>query len=115
MLWTRPMWLIGQGMALDSMRRGFVGGTSLSLFVIKQFNLEAAAPFTLDLLGYYLEWEEAILDSIPDFLNFLTWPFQDYHDASMTYYHIMQILVEAQAPPLESSCEVYWEKEKETP
>lgn len=102
------MWLIGVGFALESMRRGYIGGSSLSLFVIKQFGLEGQAVPTLNMLRGYLELEQQLLDSIPPPLDFLVFPFNDFHLAATCFLEIVDILAEKQAP---TTCDLYWYKE----
>ena len=97
-------------MNLDSMRRGFVGGSSLSLFVIKEFGLEGQAVPTLNYLRSYLAIEEEMLAQIPPIFSFLVQPFTDYHLASLNFLATVEILAELQQP---ASCDVYWDKEEE--
>lgn len=92
-------------MALESMRRGFIGGSALSLFIIKEFGLEQQARPTLSALRGYLDWEETLLSQIPPFLEFLLRPYTDYHNAATTFLEIVDILAELQRP---SACAVYW-------
>jgi hypothetical protein len=92
-------------MALEGMRRGFIGGSLLALFIAKEFGLEGQAVPTMDGLQRYLVIEEQLLSEIPDFLSFLFTPFQDYHDAATTYLKILHILVDKQRP---SACSIYW-------
>ena len=94
-------------MALESFRRGYIGGSMLSLFIIKEFGLDKAAVPTLQWLRTYIEIEEGYLAQIPAFLSYLATPFQDYHDAAKNYLLTLEILVELQRPP---TCEYYWEK-----
>jgi len=89
------------------MRRGFIGGSALSLFIIKEFGLEQQAVPTLDYMRTYLDWEETLLSQIPPFLNFLITPFTDYHKAAKTYLQILDILAMSQRP---RSCEYYWKQ-----
>lgn len=95
-------------MALESMRRGFVGGSALSLFVIKEFGLDRQAVPTLNLMRGYLEIEGDLLSQIPPVFEFLIMPFTDYHEAAVLYLKILEILAESQRPP---GCEYYWKKE----
>lgn len=97
-------------MTLESMRRGFIGGSALSLFIIKEFGLDKQAVPTLNALRGYLEIEETILTQIPPFLDFLLIPFTDYHNAAKTYLEIIDMLAELQRP---TTCEYYWTKENE--
>jgi len=94
-------------MALESMRRGYIGGSALSLFIIKEFGLDKQAAPTLKAMRWYLDREEALLSQIPDFLAFLVIPFTDYHEASKTFLAIVDILAELQRPP---TCDIYWNK-----
>jgi len=94
-------------MALESMRRGFIGGSALSLFIIKEFGLEKQAVPTINFMRGYLEREEALIAQIPPFLDFLVMPFTDYHDANMAYLEILDGLAEKQRP---RGCEYYWKK-----
>lgn len=101
------MFLIGVAFSLESMRRTFVGGSSLSLFIIKEFGLEQQAKPTLNYLRRYLEIEEEMLERLPDFMECLFPPFTDYHYSAVTFLEIVDILAEMQRPP---TCEFYWEK-----
>ncbi len=94
-------------MSLESMRRGFIGGSALSLFIIKEFGLDKQAVPTLNALRGYLEVEEWLLTQIHPFLGFLIAPFTDYHNAAKTYLKIVDILAELQRP---LACEAYWKK-----
>jgi len=109
MIFAPPRWLLGAAFSLESMRRGFIGGSALSLFIIKEFGLDKQAVPTLNALRGYLEIEEGLLAQIPDFLEFLAMPFQDYHDAAKCFLEIVDGLAEKQRPP---TCEYYWKKGK---
>ena len=108
MMFSKPLWLFGTGMALEGLRRGFVGGSFLSLFVIKEFGLDKQAVPTLNALRGYLEIEEALLAEIPPVINFILMPFTDFHEAAMTTLQIIDILAESQRP---RGCDYYWKKE----
>lgn len=107
MFFRRALWLFGVGRSLDGMRRGFIGGSALSLFIIKEFGLERQARPTLDYLRQYLEIEETILSQIPPFMSFLIFPFTDYHLAGQAYLQILETLAESQRP---TTCTFYWKK-----
>jgi hypothetical protein len=108
MIFTKPLWLIGVGMGLESMRRGFVGGSALSLFVIKEFGLEGQAIPTMTLLRAYLDIEGDLLSRLPPFLAFLFSPYLDYHNSSVTFLAIVDILAEHQRDAESDTCEFYW-------
>ena len=100
-----PMWLIGAGMSLESFRRGFIGGSMLSLFIIKEFGLDQQAAPTLDFLRGYLDVEEVVLQNIPPVISFITTPFTDYHNSAKRYLEIVDALALKQRP---LACEAYW-------
>lgn len=106
----KPFGLIGVGMSLESMRRGFIGGSALSLFIIKEFGLERGAKPTLDFMKGYLAVEEQLIQDIPLIMNWYVRPVTDYHDANVIYTQILEILAEAQRP---SACQFYWDKESQ--
>jgi len=92
-------------MTLESMRRGFVGGTMLSLFIIKEFGLEGQAVPALEHLRTYLEIEEKTLGELPEYQAYFMQPFQDYHEAAKAVLEIVDILSELQQP---RACSKYW-------
>lgn len=102
------MWLIGVGMSLDSMRRGFIGGSALSLFIIKEFGLDKGAKPTIAYMQSYLAVEEYLITQIPLFMTWLIQPAIDYHDANVTYLKILEALADSQRP---AACQFYWDKE----
>lgn len=108
MLFRRAGWLYGAALSLESMRRGFLGGTGLSLFIIKGNNLEAHAQHTLNLLGKYLVIEAEMLGRMPDFLIPFIFAWIDHHDAYVTFLIICEELVAKQAIPVGDSCAYYW-------
>jgi len=110
MIFTKPLWLLGAGMALESMRRGFVGGSALSLFVIKEFGLEKAAVPTMNAMRTYLDIEERLIAQLPGYLAFLLTPFTDYADAARCYLEIIDGLSILQRP---RTCSYYWKKGEE--
>lgn len=94
-------------MTLESMRRGFVGGTMLSLFIVKEFGLEGQAVPAMNNLRTYLAIEEELLAHIPSIISFMLAPFYDYHVAAETALEIFDILSELQQC---RTCAYYWEK-----
>jgi len=105
MIWSKPLWLVGAAFSLESLRRGLIGGSALSLFIVKEFGLDEQAQPTLNLMRGYLDLEEKLLSQIPSFLSFLVQPFTDYHNASTTYLYIIDKLAELQRP---RACSYYW-------
>jgi len=100
-----PWWLFGAALSLEGMRRGYVGGSALGLFIIKEFGLEDQAAPTMAYLRKYLDIEEEVLTRIPTILKPLLAPFTDYHNANKAFLQIIDILAELQKP---SSCSIYW-------
>ena len=110
MIFTKPMWLLGAALTLETMRRGYLGGSALSLFVIVEFGLSGAVLPTIAHLRTYLAIEEGLLDSIPPFLSFLVTPFQDYYDSMLMFCNLLDMLAVSINP---TSCSIYWQKEEE--
>jgi len=108
MIFSRPKWLIGAAFALESVRRGYMGGSALSLFIIKEFGLDRQAVPTLNAMRSYLELEGILLAQIPGFLDFLVTPFTDYHESAQLFLEIIAILADLQRPP---TCEYYWKED----
>lgn len=108
MFFSRALWMFGIAMTFESMRRGFIGGSALSLFIIKEFGLERQAVPTLNALRTYVDIEEKLLTQIPPFFSFLITPVNDYHLAAKTFLVILDELAELQQP---RGCEYYWKKE----
>jgi len=107
MMFRRAMWLLGAAMTLESLRRGFIGGSMLSLFIIKEFGLDKAAVPTMAWMRRYLDIEEALLSKIPTPLVALVMPFTDYHESAKLYLEILDILAEEQRP---RTCQWYWDR-----
>lgn len=97
--------MIGLVYNLEALRRGFLGGTGLSLFIIKEFGLDHLGRAHLDMLRNYVEIEGAMIDTIPDFLEWMVWPWLDHYEATKTYVAILDDLVEYQDP---ANCSYYW-------
>lgn len=108
MIFSPPVWLLGVCMTLESLRRGFVGGSALSLFIIKEFGLDKQAVPTLDWMRRYVDMEGLLLSQIPPIFNVLVMPFTDYHLASVNYLQTLEELAELQRP---DACQFYWDKE----
>lgn len=106
MMFKPPFWLVGAAFALEGFRRGFISGSSLALFVVKEFGLDQQAVPTLNMLRSYLEMEEVMLSQIEPFLAFLFQPFTDFHEAAKTFLAIIDTLALLQRP---RTCSFYWE------
>ena len=107
-MFFQKQWLLGACFHLESFRRGFVGGSALALFIIKEFGLERQAVPTMEWMRTYLDFESELLAQIPAPLSFLLTPFTDYHEAAELYLRILAVLAESQRPP---TCEFYWKEQ----
>lgn len=112
MMFRPPWWLIGAGMSLETMRRCFIGGTSLALFIdltgLDQFSCLRDA----SLLRAYLPIEAALIHQIPPIIRFITFPFIDYHNAAKCFLSITDALCYAKQELL---CQPIWEKQDTQP
>lgn len=108
MMFKSPMWLIGAGLGLESMRRCLIGGTALALFIDLSGLDQPSAIRDVGFLRGYLELEEQLIQEIPPIIAFITSPFIDYHNANCVFLDICDRL---QLARREQSCSVIWEKE----
>jgi hypothetical protein len=107
MRFFRGSWLIGASLSLEGMRRTFIGGSSLSLFIIKEFGLSPHAQSTLDLLRGYLDIEAGLIDAIPEPFRWLVSPWTDHHNSGVLFVRILDELVKLEFP---SSCTYFWQE-----
>ncbi len=108
MRFFKGWFLIGAALSLEGMRRTFLGGTSLSLFIIKDFGLPPHAMATIELLKGYLDIESGMIAAIKPPLGFLIQPWQDHNAAGRTFLDILTIMAEEEFP---ASCQWYWDKQ----
>ena len=109
MMFAPPWWLIGAGMSLESMRRCFIGGTSLALFVDLSGLEPPSVARDLDFLRTYLAIEEVLINNIPPIIAFITSPFIDYHNAACVFLDITDRL---RLSRMELACKPIWEKQE---
>ena len=110
MFFVQAPWIIGRAMSLESMRRCFIGGTSLCLFI----DLAGDSPLSCSrdnaFLRSYLPIEEMLINELPPFLRWMVSPWIDYHNAAATFLKISEALC-ARKLILEAeitSCEEVW-------
>jgi len=112
MMFRAPLWLIGAGLSLESMRRCFVGGTSLALFVDLSGLEQTSCLRDGNFLRAYLPVEEALINQLPPIIRFVASPFIDYHNAAKTFLEITDRLCYAKQEQL---CPLIWEKQESSP
>jgi len=108
MMFAHPYWLIGAGMSLESMRRCFIGGTALALFIDLSGLEPPSVVRDLTFLRNYLKIEEELIQNIPPIIAFIASPYIDYHKANCLFVDIVDRL---QLFRRELSCNPVWEKE----
>jgi hypothetical protein len=109
-MFRSPKWIIGAALSLESMRRGFIGGTSLALFIDIGSLGQASCQRDLRTLATYLPIEKTLIDAIPDFLITLVHCFEDYHEAAQCFYDIASELCQQKG---ELQCQGIWETNEE--
>lgn len=97
----------GAALSLEGFRRTFLGGTFLSLFIVKEFGLQPHALELIERLESYLEIEASWIPKLVFPLSFLVRPWQDHNKAGRTYLTILKLLAESEFP---ATCEFYWPK-----
>jgi hypothetical protein len=99
--------MMGACLSLEGMRRTFIGGSSLSLFIIKDFGLTPHAWSTLKLLEGYLAIEQSLIENIPPVIHFVLTPWVDHHNSGVLYLQILHLLAESEFPV---TCDWYWKQ-----
>lgn len=109
MMFRAPKWIIGAALGLESMRRGFVGGTALALFIDLSGLSQLSCQRDLRTLAAYLPIEKALIEAIPDFLITIIHCFEDYHLAAVCFYETALELCQQKG---ELECQGVWETNK---
>lgn len=111
MFFTSATWLIGGAMSLESMRRSFIGGTSLALFIDLSGLDQLSCLRDTDILRLYLPIEEMLIQDLPFFLKWMASPWIDHHKAASTFLTIADTICANRAiETLEiTKCEDVWE------
>ena len=98
----------GVVISMESMRRTYVGGASLSLFIIKSYGLDRQAADCLRWLRKGLRLMGGEIERVPWLISWIAAPYLDYVQSGETFIKIIDILKDLQRPP---GCELYWGKE----
>ena len=110
MMFRSPRWVIGAALSLESMRRSFIGGTSLALFIDLSGLDQTSCQRDYRTLKIYLDLEEKILENLPSFIRYLLRPFEDYHLAAQCFYETVKELCDGKG---ELTCQRVWETNEE--
>ena len=108
-MFRSPTWIIGAALSLESMRRGFIGGTSLALFIDLSGMGQESCSRDLQTLEAYLPIEKALIEAIPVFLIALVHCFEDYHLAAVCFYETAKELCLQKG---ELQCQGVWKTNK---
>ena len=87
-----PLFVFGVTMSLESMRRGFMGGTALSLFIDISIGNHEGCKIRIAFMEKYLDVEQYLISQIPPVLAFFISPFIDYHNAQRCFFTIASTL-----------------------
>jgi hypothetical protein len=109
-MFKSPMFIIGAALSLESMRRGVMGGTALSLFIDLSIDNQTGCQLRVANLEKYLDIEEQLLYSLPPLLQWLWGPFLDYHNAQRCFFTIANTLCQRLQ---RRSCADIWERQLE--
>lgn len=97
--------LMGASLSLEGMRRNFIGGTSLSLFIIIQYGLTHHADEALANLEAYLGIEQQFINALPGAVAFLLTPWVDHHNSGVASLRVFRLLLGTRNL---TACEIYW-------
>ena len=87
-----PAFVFGVAMSLESMRRGFMGGSALALFIDISIDNYEGCKLRIATMEQYLDVEEYLITQIPPILAFFMSPFTDYHKAQRCFFTIASTL-----------------------
>jgi hypothetical protein len=102
--------LLGIAYPLEGLRRAFLGGLSLGLFIDISSNPYESCKRDLEYLRTYLDKEKLIVQSIPEIAWPLVGPWIDHHNAVECFYEIACMLCQQKAGlfPSGKTCQEIW-------
>lgn len=107
--------MIGGVMSLEGLRRSWIGGTSLGIFVALESDRPITVGPSLDQLENLNDIALSIIEDLPPFLNFAAAPFRDYHTATKAFIECIRSKTEGEIPgtgeppgEMSTECAIYW-------
>jgi len=97
------------GFALEGLRRCWLSGASLTLFIDIPSSIPESCLRDCANLRRYLDVDRAIIEAVPEALWPLIGPWIDHHNAQECFYEIAVELCNAKNFPPCASCEEVWE------
>lgn len=115
MFYSPAFILLGVAYALEGLRRGMLGGTSLGIFIDISSNPPESCQRDLERLRGYLDKDKLILQCVPQIAWPLIGPWIDHHNAAECFYEIACILCAQKAgvPVTATCCEEVWKMQPE--
>lgn len=113
-MFLSPLWsLLGLAFALEGLRRCWLSGTSLCLFIDIGSSIPASCIRECENLRRYLDVDCTLLDAIPKLFWPIIGPWIDHHNAQECFYEIaMELCMTRNFPPIVcQSCEEVWHYE----
>jgi hypothetical protein len=101
---------LGIAYFFEGLRRAYLGGLSLGLFIDLSSNPPTSCQRDLIMLRTYLDKEKDAIEALPHWAWPLIGPWIDYHNAAECFYEIAEILCaqKAGAPTTAKCCEEIW-------
>lgn len=97
--------LLGSSLSLEGLRRNFLGGTCLSLFIIIQYGLTTHADEALANLEAYLGLEQQFINALPAPVSWLLTPWTDHHNSGVAALRVFRLLLGTRNI---NACDRYW-------
>jgi len=101
--------LLGLGFTLEGLRRCWLSGTSLTLFIDIGSSIPESCLRDCASLRRYLDVDRAVIETVPEIFWPLIGPWIDHHNAQECFYEIATELCNALNFPPCKSCEEVWE------
>lgn len=111
-MFMSPLFLfLGIGFALEGLRRAWISGTSLALFIDISSSTPKSCLRDTAALRRYLDADRDIIESVPETAWPLIGPWIDHHNAQECFYEIaLELCNQRNFPWADSkSCQEIWE------
>lgn len=115
-MFMSPMFLIlGVGFAFEGLRRAWLGGTALAVFIDIGQSTPTSCLRDVAALRLYLDVENELINGVPELLRGLIAPWIDHHNAQECFYEISMTLCMGRNSPYIKcqSCEEIWQMQEQ--
>lgn len=116
-MFLSPMFLVlGVGFAFEGLRRAWLGGTALMLFIDIGQSTPESCLRDVAALRSYLDVDQEVINKVPELMWPLIAPWIDHHNAQECFYEISLELCNARNAPYIKcqSCDEIWAMQEQS-